>query len=88
MNRPIWEYPPVERPYVAVRRYRLVLGETIFTDLLNYLDLDYEAFVRSYGEKLVRDPNCLSKKIVEMQTSEWKKSHDSTPRGGRGHCLN
>lgn len=82
MTTPISEYPPVERPYVAVRRYRLVLGERLFTKLLNYLNVDYSEFVNQYGEKLVRDPNCLSKKIVEMQTSEWKKIHDSTPRGG------
>lgn len=87
MTRPIWEYPPVERPYVAVLRYRLVLGETIFTDLLNYLDLDYEAFVKSYGEKLVGDPNCLSETIVKMHHEKWKEIHEQLKcRGGIG-CL-
>lgn len=85
MTTPIWEYPPVERPYVAVRRFKLVMGEHLFNKLLTYLDLEYGSFVKEYGEKLVRDPNCLSKTIVEMEHKEWKKIHEKC-RGGINHA--
>ena len=86
MVKDIFDYPPVERPYVAVRRFKLVMGEHLFNKLLKYLDLEYGGFVKEYGEKLVRDPNCLSKTIVEMEHKEWKKIHEQLGKGGINHA--
>ncbi len=88
MVRDIYDYPPVERPYVAVRRFKLVVGENLFNKLLKYLELDYGEFVKKYGEKLAGNPNCLNKDIVEMQHKEWKKIHEKC-RHSRGvrKCL-
>ena len=76
MVRDIFDYPPVERPYVAVRRFKLVMGESLFTKLLDYLGCDYGGFVENYGEKLISNPNCLTKDIVDMQHEEWVKIHE------------
>ena len=34
MTTPIHEYPPVEQKYVAVRRYKLMIGINVFERLL------------------------------------------------------
>ena len=36
MSTDIFDFPPVERPYVAVRRFKLINGEFLFNDLLEY----------------------------------------------------
>ena len=54
----IFDYPPVERKYVAVRRYRQsVGGENIFNRLLARLGLSYYEFVDEWGETLVGNPS-------------------------------
>ena len=52
----IFDYPPVERKYVAVRRYQNIHGERIFNRLLKRLDLSREEFVEEWGDRLVGDP--------------------------------
>lgn len=52
----IFDYPPVERKYVAVRRYQNIYGEKIFNRLLKRLDLSRDEFVDEWGDRLVGDP--------------------------------
>ncbi len=62
----IFDYPPVERKYVAVRKYRKSVGGAMFNRLLKRLGLSYYEFVEEYGEILMGDsaPNVLNKEIV------------------------
>ena len=87
MVKDIFDYPPVERPYVAVRRFQIVMGEHLFNKLLDYLDCDYGGFVNDYGEKLVVNPNYLSDVIVDMHYKEWKKIHEQAKKRGGKACL-
>ena len=58
MSTSVFDYPPVERKYVAVRRYRKsVGGERIFNRLLSRLGLTYYEFVEEWGETLVCNPS-------------------------------
>jgi len=66
MSSSIFDFPPVERPYVAVRRFKAVQGEFIFQDLLNYLGLSEDEFREEYGEKIIGNPACLNHTINEM----------------------
>ena len=56
MTTSIFDYPPVERKYVAVRRYQNIYGEKIFDRLLKRLDLSRDEFVDEWGDRLVGDP--------------------------------
>lgn len=70
----IYDFPPVERPYVAVRRFKLTMGDFIFNDLLEYLGLSEEEFRQEYGEKLIGNPTCLNHTITEMVTGRISRS--------------
>ena len=75
MSTNIFDYPPVERKYVAVRRYRQsVGGEKIFNRLLDVLGLTYYEFVDKYGEKLIGEPapDELNKVLVEMLRGDFR----------------
>lgn len=74
MSTDIFDYPPVERPYVAVRRFKIINGEFIFNDLLEYLDLTEDEFRKEYGEKLIGNPTCLNTVITEMVTTRIRES--------------
>lgn len=74
MSTDIFDFPPVERPYVAVRRFKLINGGFIFNDLLEYLGLNEEEFRKEYGEKLIGNPACLNKVISEMVTGRIRES--------------
>lgn len=71
--RNILDYPVEERPGIAVERFRRIQGDWIFDQLLERLDLTYEEFVNEYGEKLVRDPTCLSNIIVDMMVGTIRR---------------
>nr|WP_295000212.1 hypothetical protein [uncultured Methanobrevibacter sp.] len=71
----IFDYPPVERKYVAVRKYRQAVGgEKIFNRLLSVLGLTYYEFVDKYGEKLIGDPapDELNRVLVEMLRRDFR----------------
>ena len=66
MSTDIFDFPPVERPYVAVRRFKIIYGETIFNDLLEYLGVSEDEFRCEYGEKLIGNPTVLNGVITDM----------------------
>ena len=66
MTTPIHEYPPVEQKYVAVRRYKLSIGTSIFERLLERLELTEKEFTVEYGEKLIGNPALFNKEITDI----------------------
>ena len=67
MRTNIFEFPPVERKYVAVRRYIITIGgEKMFNKLLNELNLTREEFTNEYGENLIGNPNLFSKELTKI----------------------
>ena len=81
MSTDIFDYPPVERKYVAVRRFKIIIGKSIYDDLLKYLGLTEKEFVNEYGEKIVANPTCLNRTIVEMVTSQIRESRKRRRNG-------
>lgn len=66
--RNINSYPVDDQPRVAVERFHKIQGDFLFRKLLKYLKLSYSEFVEEYGMKLVDDPTCLSRVMVEMMS--------------------
>lgn len=55
--RNIYDYPPVQRKYVAVRRYIMTIGGLeVFNLLLKRLGLTRKEFIMEYGESLIGNP--------------------------------
>ncbi|MBR1749043.1 MAG: hypothetical protein IJ743_04515 [Bacilli bacterium] len=74
MSKNIFDYPPSERKYVAVRRFILINGKDIFEKLLKHLDLTREEFTNEYGEQLIGNPTMFNKEIVGIIKSGFKGS--------------
>lgn len=73
MSTNIFEFPPVERKYVAVRRYIITIGgEKMFNKLLNELNLTREEFTEEYGESLIGNPNLFSKELAKIIRNEFR----------------
>lgn len=66
MTTPIHEYPPVEQKYVAVRRFKLSITQSVFEHLLERLELTEKEFVLEYGEKLIGNPALFNHEVVEI----------------------
>ena len=81
MSDNIYNYPVEERPHIAVARFRRIQGDYVFDKLLEHLNLDYESFVTEYGEKLVRDPTCLSSTIVDMMVGTFRRGRLERKKG-------
>lgn len=74
MNSNIFEYPPVERKYVAVRRFiQAIGGENMFNRLLKRLNLTRKEFTDLYGEKLIGDPAMFNHEVVEMMCEDIRR---------------
>lgn len=74
----IFEFPPVERKYVAVRRFILTIGgETMFNKLLGKLELNREEFTREYGEKLIGDPGMFNQMMVDIIREDARRIREA-----------
>lgn len=74
MSTNIFDYPPVERKYVAVRRFILSIGgEKMFNRLLRELNLTREEFTTEYGEKLIGNPGMFNHEISEMIREDFRR---------------
>lgn len=74
MSTNIFDYPPVERKYVAVRRFILSIGgEKMFNRLLRELNLTREEFTNEYGEKLIGNPGMFNHEISEMIREDFRR---------------
>lgn len=76
----IYNLPENERRVEAVRRFRIITGESIFNNLLGYLELCDEEFTNEYGDKLAANPNYCNHLLVEMVRKSFTKRYD-------GGCL-
>ena len=74
------DYPVEQKPRIAVAKFRRIQGDWIFSQLLEYLELTYDEFVSEYGEKLVRDPTCLSNIIVDMMVGTIRRGRHERKR--------
>lgn len=73
MSRDIFDYPPVEQKYVAVRRFILTIGgEKFFNRLLNHLGLTREEFTLKYGEELIGNPSLFNKELIMIVSNDFK----------------
>ena len=71
----IYDFPPVERKYVAVRRYKKTIGgEKMFNRLLERLGLSEEEFIQEHGEELIGNPTLFHHDMVEMMSEDFKTS--------------
>ena len=67
MSTDIFDYPPVERKYVAVRRFITTIGgEKMFNKLLGKLGLSREEFTMEYGERLIGNPAMFNQMMVDI----------------------
>lgn len=77
MTTPIHEYPPVERKYVAVRRFKIIITPRLFKCLLDKLSLTEKEFALKYGEELIGNPSLFDKEVAEIiRNSIWRARHD------------
>ncbi|MBO6274817.1 MAG: hypothetical protein J6M91_04645 [Methanobrevibacter sp.] len=73
MSTDIFDFPPVERKYVAVRRYIITIGGVvIFNKLLKHLDLTKDEFINLHGEELISNPALFNKEIVEIIQEDFR----------------
>lgn len=71
----IFEFPPVERKYVAVRRFIITIGgEKMFNRLLEELNLTREEFTLEYGERLIGNPGMFNTKMVNIIREDLRRS--------------
>ena len=74
MSTDIFDFPPVERKYVAVRRFIITIGgEKIFNRLLCELQLTREEFTNEYGEKLIGNPAMFNSKIGDIIRDDLRR---------------
>lgn len=73
MSTSIYDFPPVERKYVAVRRYKNTIGgEIIFKRLLEHLGLTETEFIQKYGDELIGNPTLFNHEIVMMVCESFR----------------
>lgn len=74
MSKDIFDYPPVERKYVAVRRFIPTIGgEKMFNRLLKRLELTREEFTAEYGEQLIGNPAMFNHIMVEIICEDFRR---------------
>ncbi len=75
MSTSIFDFPPVERKYVAVRRFIITIGgEKMFNRLLRELDITREEFTLEYGEKLIGNPAMFNATMVDIIREDLRRS--------------
>ena len=75
MSTDIFDFPPVERKYVAVRRFIITIGgEKMFNRLLRELDITREEFTLEYGEKLIGNPAMFNTMMVNIIREDLRRS--------------
>ncbi len=76
MVTPILDFPPVERKYVAVHRFKKTITPRLFYRLLESLELSEMEFVLEFGEQLIGNPALFNKEVAEFVRSDvWRVRH-------------
>lgn len=73
----LYDLPSEKRAKKGAIRYKLVLGEGLFNELLDHLNMTFEEFSKKYGEQLITNQNIVDDILVEMihknMTRRFKK---------------
>ena len=73
----LYNLPPEKRAKKAAIRYKIVIGEGLFNELLDYLNMTFEEFSKEYGEQIISNQKIVDSILVEIlhknMTRRFKK---------------